>query len=570
MSVFNTRRDFFKLSALGFGAAVFASGISACDDVLDDGIRFKDGVASGDPLADRVILWTRVTPDDPATAEAYTVAFEVATDQNFQNIVVAGVFDTNRDRDYTVKVDVGGLSPATSYFYRFRSSDTLSPAGRTKTLPVGSVSQVKLAAVSCSNYPAGRFYVYRELAKQDDLDAILHLGDYIYEYQRGGYASENAPELGRESQPELELLKLDDYRQRYQQYRSDRDLQAVHQAHPFIVVWDDHEVANDAWRNGAENHQEDEGEFSVRKLAALQAYAEWMPIRPASAEDNETIYRSFAFGNLVDLHMLDTRIIGRDEPLEYGNFVGEEGLDFAAALQAIADPERTLLGAEQRDWLLGKLKRNKATWQVLGQQVLMGRMYLPGAVATQQISIADFARLATLAQRAAAGDTLTAEELKFLQDNQALLAIPRLPYNLDAWDAFDAERQLILNTAKESGANLIVLAGDTHNAWANQLKSLEGDLCGMEFATSSVTSPGLESYLGIPDAAIPQTEAQLVALVEGLQYCNSKDRGFLTLTFSPEKVSARFSFVSSILDSDYTLLSDREFVTDLDAVGSKS
>ena len=311
-----TRRHFLSLTAKGIGVAVVSKGLMGCSSDNDDDtapivpVNFAQGVASGDPLATAVILWTRATPVDESFSGDVTISWEVATDEDFANIVNSGEAPTNAQRDYTLKVDAQDLSANTQYFYRFRSGDTTSVTGVTKTLPQGEVSSVKLAMMSCSNYPTGYFNVYDMVANETDLDAVLHLGDYIYEYAREGYASENAAALGREVLPEGEILTLSDYRMRYAQYRSDASLQLVHQRVPFICVWDDHEVTNDAYRDGAENHQEDEGDYETRKMEALQAYFEWMPIRPVVEGDNEIINRSFAFGNLVDLMMLDTRIVG--------------------------------------------------------------------------------------------------------------------------------------------------------------------------------------------------------------------------------------------------------------------
>ncbi len=425
-----------------------------------------------------------------------------------------------------------------------------------KRLPTGDVSRVKLAVFSCANYPAGYFHVYNKATEISNLDATVHLGDYLYEYGIGGYASEDAAALGREVQPTNEMVSLADYRQRYGQYRTDTALQQLHAAAPMIAVWDDHEVTNDSWRDGAENHQPNEGDFTERKRAALQPYFEWMPIRPLSANDEETIYRQFEFGNLVNLLMLDTRVIGRDKQLEYAQYIDPVSgqLDATRFSADLTQSNRTILGNEQLQWLQDKLSHNDARWQILGQQVLMGRMLLPGAVALQQLSITDFAELATLAQlaaRAQAGDpSLTAEQLAYLQANQqrltpqviALLQLPAMPYNLDAWDGYPAEREAILANVAANQKKLLVLAGDTHNGWANHLDLADGTPVGVELATSSVTSPGLEQYINLPDrASAVATEQALVQLISGLQYANLYDRGFIVLTVSPETVNCKLA-----------------------------
>ncbi|MDH0450059.1 alkaline phosphatase D family protein [Shewanella sp. GD04112] len=568
-----TRRDFLAMSAKGIGAAVISYGLMGCSDSDNDKsvpAQFLHGVASGDPAQDAVILWTRVTPDSAGDVK---VSWQVASDAAFSQLVTTGEMVTNANRDYTVKIDARGLRAGQTYFYRFMTGGKTSEVGKTRTLPEGDVSSVKLAVMSCANFPAGYFNVYELAAAQDDLDAVVHLGDYIYEYARGGYASEHAAELGREVLPVNELLTLSDYRTRYGQYHTDASLQKLHAKVPFITVWDDHEVANDTWRDGAENHNEGEGDFAVRKEAALQAYFEWLPIRPWREGNHEEIYRSFSYGNLVDLHMLDTRVLARDKQLDYADYMDAStgAFDGERFRADVTSTTRTMLGLTQLLWLQGTLLQATGTWQVLGQQILMGKMSLPAAIATQQMSIPQYAMLgalAKLAARAAANDpTLTAAELQYLQANQALLTpeviallqLPSIPYNLDAWDGYAYEREVILGTAKSKNHNLVVIAGDTHNAWANELKDVNGDTVGVEFATSSVSSPGLEYYLNLPAEQIPATEAAIVELVPDLKYTNLKDRGFMTLTFTKEAVRSDWHYVSTILAKEFEESSSRSY-----------
>ncbi len=570
-----TRRDFLKASAAGFGSVVISTSLIGCSSdthepvALPYVVQFLHGVASGDPTADAVILWTRVSAD----AATVPVQWQLAEDQNFNRIIRSGDTSTSAQSDYTIKIDVRDLNAGTEYYYRFRAGNVTSAVGRAKTLPAAGVSAVKLAVFSCSNYPAGYFHVYAKAAEIKDLDAVIHLGDYIYEYGENGYATDNAAALGRLPQPATEILDLAQYRTRYGQYRTDSALQQLHGTAPFIAVWDDHEISNDTWRDGAENHQSDEGDFTLRKQAALKAYFEWMPIRPASANDEVTIYRQFEFGDLVNLLMLDTRIIGRDEQLSYANYTDPVSgqLDSARFSADLMQPNRTLLGSEQLQWLLDKLRQSDARWQILGQQVLMGRMLLPAAIASQQLSINDFAELAALAQlaaRATAGDpSLTAQQLAYLQANQqrltpqilALLQLPPIPYNLDAWDGYPAEREQILAQVKALNKKLIVLAGDTHNAWANHLDLANGSPVAVELATSSVTSPGLEQYINLPDrASAAATEAGLLQLVQGLQYSNVYDRGFMLLNISRDQVRCDWLYVDNILAATANLLSERQ------------
>jgi alkaline phosphatase D len=504
-----------------------------------------------------VIIWTRITPDAlvvdsslqlereaSRSRDARTklnelrnveVSWEVATDPDFRRRVAAGTAFARATADYTVKVDVDRLLPARTYYYRFRCQGLASRVGRMRTLPQGSVEQVKLAVVSCSNYPTGYFNVYAAIAARNDLDAVLHLGDYIYEYGRGEYASEAAAALGREVQPAGEMLVLADYRTRHAQYRTDPDLQAMHASLPMIAVWDDHELANDSWTGGAENHTEGaEGFWTDRRNAAIQAYHEWMPVRLPNPTLPDRIYRSFDFGDLVSLHMLDTRVIGRERQLALTDFAGAGGFDAAGFVAAVGNPARQLLGVDQTYWLQGQLAQSNALWQVLGQQVLMGRMNLPLPLLTGT-PVAVYAAAVAKAQ---AGLPLTPQE-------QALLAQPAIPYNLDAWDGYAAARETVLGTARAYNRNLVVLAGDTHNAWASNLDDLNGNVAGVEFATASVTSPGLEQVFPDEDpAAFAATWQQLVG---PLVYANTHQRGYLAVTASRSEMRAEWWYVNDIL-----------------------
>jgi alkaline phosphatase D len=529
-------------------------GCSDSDDTFnpDPGVAasFRHGVVSGDALDNSVIIWTRATPVTPGLVR---IRWEVASDEAFDSIVASGEGTTTAEVDYTAKVDVGGLDAGTTYFYRFLVQEVASPVGRTRTLPTGSVAATSFAVVSCSNYPAGFFNVYREIANRD-VDAVLHLGDYIYEYGIDGYASDRAEEFGRVSEPGTEILSLDDYRTRYAQYRSDADLQACHAAHPFYVVWDDHEITNDTWRDGAENHQPDtEGDFDERVAVALQAWYEWSPIRPPSS-NREVIYRQFQFGDLVDLLMLDTRLIGRDQQLSYGDYLNGDMLDIDSARAAINDPTRQLLGEDQNAWLKDRLTNSTTTWQALGQQVLVGRYNLPASIllaldpsfgGSLQDGIA--AVLASVAAKNTPEDQRTPEQ-------QALLD-SAIPYNLDAWDGYGFNRDDLLTHAASVDAKLVTLAGDTHNAWAAQLTDTQGNPVGVEFATASVTSPGLEGVLGADAAAL--FEGPIVTLIDDLQYTNLSDRGWMEVTFTPTAATADWYFVSNVDSTTYTLMENR-------------
>jgi alkaline phosphatase D len=485
-------------------------------------------VASGDPLSDRVILWTRVTAASPGTLN---LRWEVASDANFGVIVAQGTVSTSAEQDYTAKVDATGLQPASVYFYRFYFGSEPSPTGRTKTLPVGNVSLVRLGVVSCSNFPAGYFNVCAELAKRTDVDVVLHVGDYIYEYGPLGFASQFAIAIDRESQPPKELLTLDDYRRRHAQYRTDSDLVAMHAKMPVIAVWDDQDVANNAWSGGAGNHDPaTEGSFAARRDAAIRAYREWLPVRIPDPANPLKIYRSFDFGTLASLHMLDTRLIGRDQQVSLDQY-----LDGAAS-----GASRQLLGAEQSDWLSARMAASGATWQVLGQQVLMARMEIPLSVASAFTAetVAEF----LLAQS-------TPERLR--SDSQrALLAQRRVPYNLDAWDGYPAARETVLAAARSMGKNLVVVAGDTHNAWASNLTDASGQRVGVEFATASISSPGLEILL--PLISGPALTEAFPEMVKDLRYAEATKRGYLVLTLTPSEARADWTEDCTVFSRSYT------------------
>ncbi|WP_106478935.1 alkaline phosphatase D family protein [Phytohalomonas tamaricis] len=562
-----TRREFLKVSALTAGALSVSFGLTGCSDSDDndtkDGntlaVKFQHGVASGDPLSDSVILWTRITPLDEGGD--IDVVWEVARDAAFTDLTHDGQMTASAVHDYTVKIDVRNLLPDTRYYYRFRAAGVVSPTGITATLPL-TTEQVRLAVVSCSNYPAGYFHAYAaiaDLADSQNLAAVVHLGDYLYEYGMGEYATGDADTLGRAlaEDNDTELLSLDDYRKRYALYHSDADLQALHALLPWIVVWDDHEVTNDTWESGAENHNDGEGDFTARKVQALQAYFEWLPIRPASEGNEAIVYRSFRFGDLVALQMLDTRLIARDQQLDYTNYISSDGqLDAASLTSDLADPTRELLGETQRLWLEAAVAETQSLrWQVLGQQVLMARMTLPAELLFQLQKVyagdadADSLQLLVneyveLKQRQTQGDTLSASEQSRIDTV--------LPYNLDAWDGYAAARERTLAVFQQAGANLVVLAGDTHNAWASLLTRQDGTAVGVEFAVSSVSSPGMESYLG--DINVDTLAQALTVLIDDLRYANLSQRGFLIVDFTSDEARAAWYFIDTVKSRNYTVI----------------
>lgn len=571
-----TRRSFMKNTAAGASVVAVPMAITGCgaDDNNDKGLgalTFAHGVASGDPLADRVIIWTRITPQRPNSSDLVDVTWAVSERADMSAPVQTGSVTTSFAKDFTVKVDVAGLTADTTYYYQFSSVKTESSiVGQTKTLPVGYVENVKLAVCSCANYPAGYFNAYDAIGKSD-ADVVIHLGDYIYEYAVGEYGTTaNTIDQGRNHSPEKEVWTLADYRQRYGQYRQDKLLQGAHQAKPFICVWDDHELANDSFKGGAQNHTEgDEGIFDDRRAAAFQAYHEWLPIRTGS--DVSIIYRNFKFGELVSMNMMDTRHIARDEALTTNDLLAAG--DGAAAL--IADPSRRLIGEEQLNWLMQEWTNSTTTWEVLGQQVLMGRIFVPvellvhlGALiakleAGQDASAEQAAVFTAITELATIKAGFTPEMTGPATPDDLLRISSVTPYNLDSWDGYFFEREKILKGAAQLSKNVISLAGDTHNAWSSDLRyvtnpttgALSETTVGAEFATSSISSPGFDEYLSLSSAQKGGFEGAITSLVDDLQYFDSSQRGYMEVVFTPTSATAEWKFVSTIQSTTYSVIS---------------
>ena len=568
------RRAFvIRLSAL---AALSSTGValSACgggdDDDTPAAPQYGYGVASGDPLADRVILWTHAQV--PGSTADVPLVWEVARDAAFSQLVASGKTVASAATGHTAKADATGLAPGQAYYFRFRQdvqdqgAARLSPVGRTRTLPAAGAASLALAVLSCSNYPAGYFHVMAEVARSD-AQYVLHLGDFIYEYAAGGYASADAPGMGRVVQPPTECLSLQDYRTRYAQYRTDPDSKVLAAALPLIAVWDDHEIANDTWDAGAEHHNPaTEGAFIPRRDAALKAWHEWMPVRTPDLADLRKIYRSFDFGGLAALHMLETRVLAREKQVSFADLANPATAQ--AALATLSSPTRHLLGDVQLGWLQRQMAASSATWQVLGQQVLMARMTAPVSVLSA-LNATDTSPTAQAAGMKAITDYLTARQVAaqnpaaLTEAQRALLDTtrnPKLGYNLDAWDGYPAEREKVLATAAQLRKRLIVLAGDTHNAWSSQLTLMNGTVVGQEFATSSVSSPGMEAYL----AALPpaQTQQIFMGVVDDLRYAETASRGFLMMRFTPAEARGQWHYVSSVKTASYSTRSSAPLVAD--------
>ena len=453
---------------------------------------FRHGVASGDPLTDRVMLWTRVTPRIDSPSTALQVRWVLADDDKLQKVVASGSADTSASRDYTVKVDAGGLRPGRTYYYGFDTNGERSPIGRTKTLPQDDVSRLRLASISCSNYPAGYFNVYRCVARRTDLDAVLHLGDYIYEFANGVYG--DGSDSGRVPTPAGEASTLADYRMRYASYRSDVDLQAAHAAHPFIAVWDDHEVINDWWRGGAAGHTARKGDWASRLAGALQAYREWMPVREAGGGTFH-LYRSFRFGRLADLLMLDTRSF-RDRQVP--------GRDAAA----LADPARTLMGATQEDWFFKGLQRSQREgegWRLVGQQTMFSPISPPG--------------------------------------------VP--PQNTDVWDGYPAARARVFDALEKNRlSNVVILTGDIHSSWAfdvprSPLKTYTASTGAGSLAVEIVT-PAISSPPLFATASMRESTALLQLVAPHLKFVEGEHRGYVLLDVTKNRLLSEWYHVPSV------------------------
>ncbi len=483
------RRAFLKATAaqaavVGLAASGCAATHPGADPIARGVNPFRHGVASGDPLADRVILWTRVSPFEDRLGEPIETHWWIARDSLGLDVVAGGVVEARADRDYTVKIDAAGLEPATDYTYGFLTRTGLSPIGRTRTLPRGEVDHVRLAFASCANYPEGFFNAYRCLAKRDDLDVVLHLGDYIYEYANGDYGDGTA--LGRVPDPVGEAISLEDYRRRHATYKADLDLQAAHARHPWITIWDDHESANNSHPLGAENHDPRiEGDWTTRKLAAIRAYHEWMPIRELPTGH----YRRFGFGSLLDLIMLDTRLHGRDPEVAKGDEAGA------------ADPSRTLLGADQEQWLFDALsdsQRSGAVWRVLGQQIMVAPVSFDGT-----------------------------------------------DFNPDSWNGYRGSRDRLLEHIGAEGIdNVVFLTGDVHSSWVFEVPAPQGGQEGaaraVEFVTPAVSSPALGGT-----GVWKKRRARLHARTPHLKYSNFDDHGFVVLDLTPARVRAEYVYTES-------------------------
>ncbi|MFB6830572.1 alkaline phosphatase D family protein [Streptomyces hydrogenans] len=511
-----TRRTVVKAAAVTAVTAPALLGAAAPALADAPAPAFPHGVASGDPLPDGVLLWTRVTPSPEAVPGSglgadVRVDWEVAEDRGFARVVASGATTAGAAADHTVKADVRGLRPATAYFFRFTAGGTVSPTGRTRTAPAADSAApgVRFGVVSCANYEAGHFSAYRHLAARADLDAILHLGDYIYEYASGVYPK--AEDTVRTHEPRHEIVSLADYRTRHGRYKTDPDLQALHAAHPVVAIWDDHEFANDAWTGGAENHTPGaEGEWAARVAAAKRAYFEWMPVR-ASTEG--TVFRRLRFGRLADLHLLDLRSF-RSAQAKTGS-------------GTVDDPDRTITGRAQLDWLKSGLAGSDAAWQLVGTSVM--------------ISPVAFGSLPAYLLEPLAG----------------LLGLPAegIAVNVDQWDGYtDDRKELLAHLSSRAIRNTVFLTGDIHMAWANDVPARAATYplsasVATEFVVTSVTSDNLDDLLNVAPGTLSVVAAGAVkAANRHVKWVDMDHHGYGVLDVTAERSQMDYYTVSDKRD----------------------
>lgn len=514
-----SRRSLLVTGTLGLGAFA-VPGLGVAQTVLA-ARGFTHSVASGEPGADSMLLWTRFVP---AAGDSARLVAEVSETPDFARIVATGAAITGAWRDWTVKITVDGLRAGQRYHYRFIAADgTRSPVGQTKTLPDSAAPMWRAAVFSCSNFGFGWFNAYGHAAARDDLDCAIHLGDYFYEYSPGNYPPAAAQVAGRVPQPLAETIHLADYRLRYASYRADPDLQALHARMPWIVQWDDHESANDSWEGGAQNHDPaTEGDWNTRRAAAVQAYREWMPV-------SDEPWKAYDIGTLATLWRTETRLFARSRQNEIADIIGSG--DPATALKAFrdgawSDPAVTMLGSQQESWLAHDLTRSVRQgqkWQVVGFGTILGNLRTP-EVAGSWIDPGNKRAVAYVTASIAASQA-------------------GLPGNLDSWGGYPAARARFLKSAQAAEANLIVICGDSHNAWAFDLA--QDGPAGVEFAGHAVTSPGYESAIKRDPRDVARA---MVAANPELKWCDTSRRGYMALTITPERVRNDWLFVDTIRD----------------------
>lgn len=523
MTVNIDRRRLIIGGAFGLGSLLLPLGATiAAEHAAARG--FTHNVASGEPGPESMLLWTRYVPT--ADTDVVTLEVQVSPTRDFSRVIAGGSVHTGAWRDWTAKITVDGLQPGTTYWYRFVAADgSMSPIGRTRTLPVGDIASFSLGVFSCSNIPVGWFNAYAHAAEQDNLNLWMHVGDYIYEY---GIASYRTADIvaERELMPahEHEMIALADYRLRLSCYRSDPDLQKLHQMAPMVALWDDHESANDSWEGGAQNHQtSSEGEWNPRRASSMQAYREWLPV-------SDEPWKAYRIGTLATLYRSESRLIARTRPLDSQLAEAHRASNPDAALTTFRDTvwqdaSLTMLGTEQEQWFAQQLKKNAETsaWQLVGMATIMGRTLMP-AQAVEMLHSNSSEGTVNAFKRHVRGASLD------------------LPMWMDRWDGYPAARSRFLNAAQRADADLVMLSGDSHNAWAFSLME-DGRPAGVEFAVQGVTSNGIEGSL----SGDPKHVAR--AFIERnpeLTWGNTHQRGYLRLDITADQVRSEWYFLDSI------------------------
>lgn len=508
---------------------------------------FQHGIASGDPDHDSVVLWTRVAPGR-ATGK---IQWELATDPQFEEIVTNGAVTTDSGRDFTVKVLAGGLRPGAVYYYRFRAGDVLSPVGRTRTIPDGHLSRLGIALASCSNHAFGFFNAYDAIARDPDVEFVLHTGDYIYEYGVDGWGGDVSRKIGRMHEPAHEIISLADYRLRHAQYKRDAGSQAMHAAHPFIACWDDHESANNPWTGGAQNHQpETEGSWKKRRDASIRAYFEWMPVRePAPGRSRMEFWRSYVFGDLATLVTLETRHTARARQIDYADYAKTINSSADAAQlrdKIIGAPGRKLLSPELEGYLSKALHHSVKIgqpWRLIGNPMPIARMIVPDLVKMGMLPDPEDNPGASLAAKALAWKGKWS-----------------LPFYPDTWDGYPWARERLYDLSREAGASdLVFLTGDSHSFWANKLADGQGRPAGLELGTAGVSSPGdfIASEFGTELSQ--KLDHAFAEYVPEVIWTDNMHQGYVRLELEHGSASASYIAVDTVLSPDFRVENLKKF-----------
>ncbi len=520
------RRSFIKI--IGLTISIFNIRVFGYSTNNNEKISFNHGVASGDPTSNKIILWTKITK---ASNKSINVSWHVSDKKNFLNIINSGTVKSNSYNDFSVKVDakIPKKYCGNEIYYRFFVNDKFSITGTTKTLPISDPNKFNIAICSCSNYPAGYFNAYKEIANDNNIDLVLHLGDYLYEYDKDGYASEDSEKLNRVVDPPHEIVTLDDYRKRHALYKTDKDLQLLHSSKAMVAVWDDHEFTNDSWKYGAENHSYDEGLFITRKANAVKAYYEWMPIR--ETQKKLKIWRKFEIGSLFQLFMLDTRSIYRDEQLNLDNYFKNNKFEVSRFKNHLLK-KRDLVGKEQFKWLDENIN-NKFKWSIIGQQVLVAPTVLPKIF-------------------------LNIDKTKLPEYLHKYLKIAgmNIPYNTDSWDGYPNERNNLYKILTKSQSN-VVLTGDTHNSWISNLYNIHNDFIGVEIATPSISSPNTVDMFG---SITKDIDKDFIKQNKHLKWTNGSNKGYVKLSITNDKIEAKFLYVSTVKSKEYNVIDNNKFI----------